>query len=103
MCVRRIENFLQASEKFCSLQNRGKIKVRVRNSQPDFERDFFKIPTFLTFPSIESDWRVVQSWFFYERKELIKADLPDTQNMCLGRIENFLQASEKSFTSKTKS
>ena len=35
--------------------------------------------------------------FFYERKELIKADLPDTQNICLGRIENFLQASEKSF------
>ena len=34
---------------------------------------------------------------FYERKEPIKADFLDTQNMCVRRIENFLQASENVF------
>ena len=35
--------------------------------------------------------------FFYEHKELITADLPDTQNVCLGRIEKFLEGFEKQF------
>ena len=98
ICLGRIEIFLQASEKKFSLQNRGKIKVRVRNSQPDFESDFSKSQLFSLFLRLNEIDASYSPNFFYERKVLIKADLSDTQNMCVRRIENFLQASEKKFS-----
>ena len=49
------------------------------------------------FPDISSDWCVVWSLFFYERKEVMSEDVLDTLNMAFSHAENFLRRFENNF------
>ena len=91
MVVKCVENFLQPFEKKFQPKKGG----FVRKSQPVLNPMFFKNQDIFTFPGIKSDWFVVWSWFLYWRKELVWADLPNTLNMVVKCVENFLQPFEK--------
>ena len=53
MVIRHIENFLEAFEKKFRLQKIGFLKHSSVPHQPDSESEFFKIQTFVTFPTVE--------------------------------------------------
>ena len=96
MVVKCVENFLQPFEKKFQPKKGG----FVRKSQPVLNPMFFKNQDIFTFPGIKSDWFVVWSWFLYWREELVWADLPNTLNMVVKCVENFLQPFEKKFYPK---
>ena len=53
--------------------------------------------TFRGFPGISSDWCVVWSLFFYERKGVMSENVLDTLNMAFSHVENVLRRFENNF------
>ena len=53
--------------------------------------------TFHGFPGISSDWCVVWSLFFYERKGVMSENVLDTLNMAFSHVENVLRRFENNF------